>query len=133
MVFARYVMFSEVYWHHAVRAATCMLQRAVWLLRDHIDVPHLIRMDDRTCIQWLQTAARGTPTEPLVEGLFGASRGHLAPDRRGFILLEPERWRGVKKWDAAAGFCRRPPAPSAQGSPNSHSAPSAQPAMPGTC
>ena len=77
MVFARYVMFSEVYWHHAVRAATCMLQRAVWLLRDHIDVPHLIRMDDRTCIQWLQTAARGTPTEPLVEGLFGASRGLL--------------------------------------------------------
>ena len=29
MVFARYVMFSEVYWHHAVRAATAMLQRAI--------------------------------------------------------------------------------------------------------
>jgi HD superfamily phosphohydrolase len=28
MVFARYVMFSEVYWHHAVRSATAMLQRA---------------------------------------------------------------------------------------------------------
>ena len=28
MVFARYVMFSEVYWHHAVRAATSMLSRA---------------------------------------------------------------------------------------------------------
>ncbi|MGC3970653.1 MAG: HD domain-containing protein [Pirellulales bacterium] len=28
MVFARYVMFSEVYWHHAVRAATAMLQRS---------------------------------------------------------------------------------------------------------
>src|SRR5690606_7299374 len=28
MVFARYVMFSEVYWHHTVRAATAMLQRA---------------------------------------------------------------------------------------------------------
>jgi hypothetical protein len=27
MVFARYVMFSEVYWHHAVRSATAMLQR----------------------------------------------------------------------------------------------------------
>ena len=32
MVFARYVMFSEVYWHHAVRAATAMLQRAFYLL-----------------------------------------------------------------------------------------------------
>ncbi len=28
MVFARYVMFSEVYWHHAVRCATAMLQRS---------------------------------------------------------------------------------------------------------
>ena len=33
MVFARYVMFSEVYWHHAVRSATAMLQRAFYLLR----------------------------------------------------------------------------------------------------
>ena len=32
MVFARYVMFSEVYWHHAVRSATAMLQRAFYLL-----------------------------------------------------------------------------------------------------
>lgn len=29
MVFARYVMFSEVYWHHAVRSATAMLQRCL--------------------------------------------------------------------------------------------------------
>ena len=28
MVFARYVMFSEVYWHHTVRSATAMFQRA---------------------------------------------------------------------------------------------------------
>ena len=31
MVFARYVMFSEVYWHHGVRSATAMLQRAFYL------------------------------------------------------------------------------------------------------
>lgn len=30
LVFARYVMFSEVYWHHAVRSATAMLQRLVF-------------------------------------------------------------------------------------------------------
>ena len=30
MVFARYVMFSEVYWHHAVRSATAMFQRAFY-------------------------------------------------------------------------------------------------------
>ncbi len=31
MVFARYIMFSEVYWHHAVRSATAMFQRAFYL------------------------------------------------------------------------------------------------------
>ncbi len=36
MVFARYVMFSEVYWHHGVRSATSMLQRAFYLL--HRDI-----------------------------------------------------------------------------------------------
>lgn len=38
MVVARYVMFSEVYWHHTVRSATAMLQRAFFLFhsrRDH--------------------------------------------------------------------------------------------------
>jgi HD superfamily phosphohydrolase len=33
MVFGRYVMFSEVYWHHTVRAATAMLQRALFELQ----------------------------------------------------------------------------------------------------
>ncbi|MGI6401290.1 MAG: HD domain-containing protein [Thermoguttaceae bacterium] len=32
MVFARYVMFSEVYWHHTARAATVMFQRAIHYL-----------------------------------------------------------------------------------------------------
>ena len=36
MVFARYVMFSEVYWHHAVRSATAMFQRVFfrWQQKD---------------------------------------------------------------------------------------------------
>lgn len=38
MVFSRYVMFSEVYWHHAVRSATAMLQRCVFLLQNRIDL-----------------------------------------------------------------------------------------------
>ncbi len=44
MVFARYVMFSEVYWHHGVRAATAMLQRAFYLLHGALDVDALFRM-----------------------------------------------------------------------------------------
>jgi HD superfamily phosphohydrolase len=74
MVFARYVMFSEVYWHHAVRAATAMLQRAVWIVRPAIEPARLTRFDDQSFIAWLVDAAAGTPAEPLVDGLFGSER-----------------------------------------------------------
>lgn len=74
MVFARYVMFSEVYWHHAVRAATAMLQRAVWLVRDRLDAAAVTAADDRAFADWLAAVATGTPAEPLVAGLFGPVR-----------------------------------------------------------
>jgi HD superfamily phosphohydrolase len=74
LVFARYVMFSEVYWHHAVRSATAMLQRAVWHLRDRIDPWRLVREDDHGFIAALTQLAAGTPAAPLVEGLFGPRR-----------------------------------------------------------
>ncbi|RLT13740.1 MAG: HD domain-containing protein [Planctomycetota bacterium] len=74
LVFARYVMFSEVYWHHTVRAATAMLQRAVWVVRDSIESSQLTRFDDRAFIDWLTAAVIGTPAEPLVAGIFGTSR-----------------------------------------------------------
>ena len=38
MVFARYVMFSEVYWHHGVRSATSMFARAFYELRHRLDL-----------------------------------------------------------------------------------------------
>ena len=74
MVFARYVMFSEVYWHHAVRAATAMLQRAVWAVRDRIDLRGLVRSDDRSFADWLLSATAGTPAAELAAGLFGPTR-----------------------------------------------------------
>jgi hypothetical protein len=74
MVFARYVMFSEVYWHHAVRSATAMLQRAIWLLDGRIDPLRLILQDDHGFIATVREAAAGTPAAPLVEGLFGSHR-----------------------------------------------------------
>jgi HD superfamily phosphohydrolase len=86
MVFARYVMFSEVYWHHTVRAATAMLQRAVWLVRERLDVPRLVRADDAAWVGLLAAAAAGTPAEELVAGLFGATR---------------RLFKRVASWDAA--------------------------------
>jgi hypothetical protein len=74
MVFARYVMFSEVYWHHAVRAATAMLQRAVWILRARLDIGLITTATDADFVSWLETTASGTPAAPLVDGLFGPAR-----------------------------------------------------------
>jgi hypothetical protein len=74
MVFARYVMFSEVYWHHAVRAATGMLQRAIWIVRPALAPEALVRTDDHEFVSWITAAAAGTTAAPLVAGLFGPRR-----------------------------------------------------------
>jgi len=74
MVFARYVMFSEVYWHHAVRAATAMLQRCIWGVRDSIEPLQLTQLDDAAFSGWLLAATHGTPVAELAGGLFGPAR-----------------------------------------------------------
>ena len=74
MVFSRYVMFSEVYWHHAVRSATAMLQRAFYLLHAELDLETMFRMDEREFIDAMKAAAAGGPAMPLLDGLFGSKR-----------------------------------------------------------
>ena len=79
MVFARYVMFSEVYWHHGVRAATAMLQRAFFLLQDRIQLDGLFRLSEHEMIAELRRmadefAGDGGPAGELLDGLFGPTR-----------------------------------------------------------
>jgi HD superfamily phosphohydrolase len=74
MVFARYVMFSEVYWHHAVRSATCMFARAFFDLRQKLDLHALFQQTEADVIHTLREAARGGGCEPLLEGIFGPRR-----------------------------------------------------------
>jgi HD superfamily phosphohydrolase len=74
MVFARYVMFSEVYWHHAVRSATAMLQRAFFLLHRQLDLDQLFRLAEQPLIDQLVAAAGQSPAAELLGGLFGPSR-----------------------------------------------------------
>jgi HD superfamily phosphohydrolase len=74
MVFARYVMFSEVYWHHAVRAGTAMLQRAFYGLCKDLDLDGLFRLTEHELIRHLQKAAGDGPAGELLEGLFGPTR-----------------------------------------------------------
>ncbi len=74
MVFARYVMFSEVYWHHAVRSATSLFARAFFELHQQLDLEAFFLGDDATCQQMMREAGRGSLVEPLLAGLFGNRR-----------------------------------------------------------
>lgn len=74
MVFARYVMFSEVYWHHTVRAATAMLQRAFSDLYRSVKLDALFRMTEQKMIDELMRVAGQGPAGELLEGLFGPTR-----------------------------------------------------------
>jgi HD superfamily phosphohydrolase len=74
MVFARYVMFTEVYWHHAVRSATTMFARAFYELLPNLEINSLFRMTEPDLIRTLRSAASGTDAECLTKGLFGSHR-----------------------------------------------------------
>ena len=77
MVFARYVMFSEVYWHHTVRSATAMFQRAFYLWHQRQTAEHrnqFLLMNEAESIASLR-ADRSNPIQlELLEGLFGLKR-----------------------------------------------------------
>jgi uncharacterized protein len=78
LVFARYIMFSEVYWHHAVRSATAMLQRAVFELTRSDWFEHKperwLEMTETQMMDDLLSLSRNQPWAPCVEGLFGSKR-----------------------------------------------------------
>ncbi|MDG1893961.1 MAG: HD domain-containing protein [Fuerstiella sp.] len=74
MVFARYVMFSEVYWHHAVRSATTMFARAFYDVHESLNLAELFCMTEPQMIRTLCDAARNRPAEQLTNGLFGGTR-----------------------------------------------------------
>jgi HD superfamily phosphohydrolase len=67
-------MFTEVYWHHAVRSATTMFARAFLDLLPKLDLTALFRMEEPDLIRTLRMAAAGSETAMLTEGLFGSRR-----------------------------------------------------------
>lgn len=82
MVFARYVMFSEVYWHHAVRSATAMFQRAFFLWhksessKSGFDqsLRSLFESGESAMIERLQDECGSSPAGKLLSNLFGSQR-----------------------------------------------------------
>ena len=74
MVFARYVMFSEVYWHHAVRSATSMFARSFYELHRSMDLPTLFQQSEFEVIAELRRSSIGTEVASLLDGVFGVKR-----------------------------------------------------------
>ena len=109
MVFARYVMFSEVYWHHAVRAATAMLQRAVYLRAARIDWPSLYESTDLDFPHLIMGADNAGPSWELVDGLFGSRRWLYKRLAQYSLAESPELYQQVARrpYDWLVGLAER--------------------------
>lgn len=97
MVFARYVMFSEVYWHHAVRSATAMLQRAFTMLHQSLDIDTLFRLTERPMIESLINSAGGGPAHELLDGLFGPTRRLYKRITQYSLFQEPQLYQRLAR------------------------------------
>ena len=96
MVFARYVMFSEVYWHHAVRSATAMLQRAVYHLQDnHTLTQSWIDMNEPQMIESLLKQCRDQSWAACIVGLFGPRRQLYKRVAQFDFINHPEEHRAL--------------------------------------
>ena len=97
MVFARYVMFSEVYWHHAVRSATAMLQRAFFLVYRQLDLDRLFRQTEQSMIDQLRRGAGDGPAETLLDGLFGSRRQLYKRLAEYSLFQQKQRYRQLAR------------------------------------
>jgi uncharacterized protein len=89
MVFARYIMFSEVYWHHTVRSATAMLQRAINELDDREAFLKSARLMSEAEFQSTLLTKSRQPSKQLIEGLFGNQRNLYKRLREYDVLSSP--------------------------------------------
>jgi HD superfamily phosphohydrolase len=91
LLFAKYQMYRNVYWHHAVRAATCMFKRTV---RDavgngHLDAEGVADLTDDALMELLVSRARS--------GLALALRGRRLY-KRALDLPASDVPAGVQPW-----------------------------------
>lgn len=98
MVFARYVMFSEVYWHHVVRSASAMLQRAVHAMRDRTDlIQSWTTMDESTMMNSMLEHTKGKRYQNCVHGLFGPTRVLYKRIAQFDFLCQPDLHRALSR------------------------------------
>jgi HD superfamily phosphohydrolase len=95
MIFARYVMFSEVYWHHTVRSASAMFQRLFSELyhEEQIKSAQLFEWTEDEVVRFFVESSQKLPTQPLAEGIFGTQRSVYKRVAQFSILEQPEIYR----------------------------------------
>ncbi len=92
LLFAKYQMFRNVYWHHAVRAATALFQRLVReaLADGWVDLDSVADKGDEDLLSWLESRA-----EESAAASAWRARGEWIPALRNRVL--PKRaaeWSG---------------------------------------
>jgi HD superfamily phosphohydrolase len=97
MVFARYVMFSEVYWHHAVRSATTMFARSFFEQHPELDLQSIFQITEPELIRRMLNAAAGKPCEPLMQGIFGPRRALHKRLAEYSVFQQPELYRQLRQ------------------------------------
>ncbi|MDR1926028.1 MAG: HD domain-containing protein [Planctomycetaceae bacterium] len=95
MIFARYVMFSEVYWHHAVRAASAMYQRLFCELLElgKIEPEKLYGLTEVEFMHTIKERSKNTKAELLADGLFGSRRILYKRVAQFGIMEQPEIYK----------------------------------------
>lgn len=112
-VFGRYTMFSEVYWHHTVRAASAMIENAIAAFhsRTAIDPDRflgaLLAHDDDQLLQWLLTQTpKQSATRYLLAGLQSGQRRlfkRVATYSRAYVESEKQQaYNRIYTMDRAA-------------------------------
>lgn len=110
LLFARYQMYRNVYWHHAVRSATAMFKRLVSdaIARDRLDPAWIATATDESLMERI----RGLPDPGLAQRLrrrrlykrLVEIPGHALPEGVGdWVSLDPDRLRNVED-DLARSF-----------------------------
>ena len=98
MVFARYIMFSEVYWHPAVRSATAMLQHAIYALRQNgVTSDAWLDMTESQVMESVRSQCSGRSFAPCADGLFGPHRRLYKRVAQFDFVNHPEQHRKLAR------------------------------------
>ncbi|MFI5233494.1 MAG: HD domain-containing protein [Gemmatimonadales bacterium] len=111
LLFAKYQMYRNVYWHHAVRSATAMYKRMVQtaLGDGALEITALGRYTDEGLLATLEVTAQGEVrallrdllARRLFKRAFEAPAAALAMDSLEWLADEPERARRAERAIAA--------------------------------